>query len=117
MRAFIAAAAVAAGCNLRGHGCRAQATPAANTVDSVRQPRAPIGAVSWAQHAAHARRGEEVLACIRRYPGSRSDHPAAEPALLDYINAESSMSEANAQRIARDYVAADVDEMKLLRRR
>jgi hypothetical protein len=34
-------------------------------------------------------------------------------ALLDYINAESKMTDANAKRIAGDYVAADVDEMKL----
>jgi len=34
-------------------------------------------------------------------------------ALLDYVNAESSMTDANSQRIARDYVAADLDEMKL----
>jgi len=34
-------------------------------------------------------------------------------ALLDYVNQESSMSEANAKRIAREIVAADVDEIKL----
>jgi len=34
-------------------------------------------------------------------------------ALLDYVNAESSMTDANSQRIARDYVTADLDEMKL----
>ena len=34
-------------------------------------------------------------------------------ALLDYVNQESSMSEANAKRIAREIVSADVDEIKL----
>ena len=34
-------------------------------------------------------------------------------ALLDYVNQESSMSEANAKRIAREIVAADIDEIKL----
>ena len=34
-------------------------------------------------------------------------------ALLDYVNQESSMSDANAKRIAKELVAADVDEIKL----
>jgi hypothetical protein len=36
--------------------------------------------------------------------------------VLDYVNAESSMSDANAKRIARELVAADADEQKLRER-
>jgi Spy/CpxP family protein refolding chaperone len=34
-------------------------------------------------------------------------------ALLDYINTESSLTDGNAIRIARDYTAADMEEIKL----
>jgi len=37
-------------------------------------------------------------------------------ALLDYINAEDSMTDANAKRIAREILAADADEQKLRER-
>ena len=34
-------------------------------------------------------------------------------AVLDYVNQESSMSDANARRLAKEVVAADIDEIKL----
>jgi hypothetical protein len=37
-------------------------------------------------------------------------------AVLDYVNAESTMSDAYAKRIARDFLAADMDEVKLRER-
>jgi hypothetical protein len=37
-------------------------------------------------------------------------------ALLDYINAEATMTDANAKRIAREILAADADEQKLRER-
>jgi len=117
MRAFIAAATVAVGCaTFAATDVAAQATaPAANTVDSVRQA------------ARTDRRGlvernmqltpDEAKKFWPVYDGYQKDLDRIiqrqNRALLDYINAESSMSDANAQRIARDYVAADVDEMKL----
>jgi hypothetical protein len=36
--------------------------------------------------------------------------------VLDYVNAESTMTDANAKRIARDFLAADTDEVKLRER-
>ena len=37
-------------------------------------------------------------------------------AVLDYVNAESTMTDANAKRIAREFLAADADEVKLRER-
>ena len=37
-------------------------------------------------------------------------------AVLDYVNAESTMTDANAKRIARELLAADLDEVKLRER-
>jgi hypothetical protein len=37
-------------------------------------------------------------------------------AVLDYVNGESNMTDANAKRIARDFLAADMDEVKLRER-
>jgi len=36
--------------------------------------------------------------------------------VLDYVNAESTMTDANAKRIAREFLAADTDEVKLRER-
>ena len=117
MRTFIAAAAFAAGCAaLTAIDLRAQApAPAANTVDSVRQAArtdrrglvdrnmqlTPDEAKKfWPVYDAYQKDLDRIIQRQNR-------------ALLDYINAESSMTDANAQRIAKDYVAADLDEMKL----
>jgi Spy/CpxP family protein refolding chaperone len=117
VRRFIAAAAIAAGCAaLIAIDVEAQApAPAANTVDSVRQAArsdrrglvernmqltAEEAKKFWPVYDAYQKDLERIIQRQNR-------------ALLDYVNSESSMTDANAQRIAKDFVAADVDEMKL----
>jgi len=117
VRTLIAAAAFAAGCAaLTAIDVAAQApAPGANTVDSVRQAArtdrrglvdrnmqlTPDEAKKfWPVYDAYQKDLDRIIQRQNR-------------ALLDYINAESSMTDANAQRIAKDYVAADLDEMKL----
>ena len=116
MRAFVVAAALCACAAWFAPEARAQASaPAANTVDSVRQGArsdrrglvernmqlTPDEAKKfWPVYDAYQKDLDRIIQRQNR-------------ALLDYINAESSMTDANAQRIAKDYVAADLDEMKL----
>ncbi len=120
MRVFVAAAVIAAGCaafTVADVSAQAPAQ-AANTVDSVRQAArsdrrglvernmqlAPDQAKKfWPVYDAYQKDLDRIIQRQNR-------------ALLDYINAESGMTDANAQRIARDYVAADLDEMKLRER-
>ena len=116
MKAVVIAAAIAACGAAWSVDVAAQATaPAANTVDSVRQSArsdrrglvernmqlTPDEAKKfWPVYDAYQKDLDKIIQRQNR-------------ALLDYISAESNMTDANAKRIASDYVAADLDEMKL----
>ena len=89
--------------------------PSANTVESVRQSArtdkrglvernmqlsAEEAKVFWPLYDAYQKDLDRIVQRQNR-------------ALLDYINTESSLTDGNAMRIARDYTTADMEEMKL----
>ena len=93
----------------------AQAPAPANTPDSVRQSaRADKRGLVERNMRLTA---EEARRFWPLYDGYQKDLDRIvqrqNRALLDFVNQEASMSEDNAKRIAREIVAADVDEIKL----
>ena len=96
----------------------AQQPPPAQTVDSVRQAvRADKRAVVEKNMQLTADEAKKFWPLYDTYQRDLDKiNQRQTRAILDYINSESSMTDANAKRIAREVMGADADEQKLKER-
>ena len=110
---------LAAGLALALPGAAVAQQPAApQTVDSVRQAvRADKRAVVEKNMQLTADEAKKFWPLYDAYQKELDKiHQRQTRAILDYINSESSLTDANAKRIAREVMGADADEQKLKER-
>ena len=109
---------LAAGLALALPGMGVAQQPPAQTVDSVRQAvRADKRAVVEKNMQLTADEAKKFWPLYDAYQRDLDKINTRQTrAILDFINSESSMTDANAKRIAREVMAADADEQKLKER-
>ena len=116
MRTLLASVVLAAA--LPAHAQAPAAAPSAQTVDSVRQAvRADKRAVVEKNMQLTPEEAKKFWPIYDAYQKELDKiHQKQTRAALDFINSESSMTDANAKRIAREVLAADAQEQKLRER-
>ena len=109
---------LAAGLALALPGAVVAQQPAPQSVDSVRQAvRADKRAVVEKNMQLTADEAKKFWPLYDAYQAELDKiNQRQTRAMMDYINTESSMTDANAKRIAREVMAADADEQKLKER-
>jgi len=118
MKTLLAAAAIAAFVAPLGAPAQQPAAPAAQTADSVRQAaRSDKRGLVERNMDLTAGEAKKFWPLYDAYQAELDKINARQTrAMLDYVASESSLTDANAKRIAKELLAADADEMKLRER-